>query len=114
MLAGMRGGGGEPDQGYYGCHSGLSARYNACMFKLDEYEPGTAVPITGRYELCHVLGRRTGVIQELPLGEVLPAAPRGWFWTPFPIQEPSEKGPARSVRDEGISGTKGRHRAEPN
>jgi hypothetical protein len=49
-----------PSEGRYGFCPRPSARCNAHMFKQGEYEPGPAVPITGRYELCHVLGRRTG------------------------------------------------------
>ena len=65
------------------------------MFKQGEYAPGTPVPITGRYELWHVLGRRTGVIADFPLGEVLPARPRGWFWSLVTVEEPLEIGTIR-------------------
>jgi len=83
-------GDGEPDTGHYGFSSLRPNRYDARMFKQGEYAPGTPVPITGRYELCHVLGRRTGVIADFPLGEVLPAGPRGWFWSIVTLEDPSK------------------------
>src|SRR6476660_9352727 len=86
---------GGPDTGHYGFFPVRPNGYEARMFKQGEYEPGSAVPITGRYELCHVLGRRTGVIAELPLGEVLPAGPRGWFWSLVTVEEPPERGTTR-------------------
>ena len=67
------------------------------MFKQGEYAPVTPEPITGRYELCHVLGRRTGVIADFPLGEVLPAGPRGWFWSLVTVEEPLESAMARRI-----------------
>jgi hypothetical protein len=85
----------EPDTGYYGFPSLRPNRYDARMFKQGEYASGTPVPITGRYELCHVLGRRTGVIADCPLGEVLPAGPRGWFWSLVTVDEPPENGTTR-------------------
>ena len=42
-----------------------------------------------------VLGRRTGVIADFPLGEVLPARPRGWFWSLVTVEEPLEIGTIR-------------------
>ena len=57
------------------------AGYQKPMFKQGEFQPETAVPVTGRYELYHVLGRRTGVCADFVVGQVLPAAPRGWFWS---------------------------------
>ena len=93
--AGGEEGGGEPDTGHYGFSSLRPNRYDARMFKQGEYAPGTPVPITGHYELCHVLGRRTGVIADFPLGEVLPARPRGWFWSLVTVEEPLEIGMIR-------------------
>jgi hypothetical protein len=56
------------------------SRYPARMFKQGEHEPGSAAPATGHYELCNVLGRRTGVVCNVVKGQALPAGPRGWFW----------------------------------
>ena len=47
----------------------------------NEFEPGTAAPISGTYELRHVLGKRTGQSVDLVIGQALPPAPRGWFWS---------------------------------
>jgi hypothetical protein len=47
----------------------------------NEFEPGTAAPISGRYELHHMLGNRTGEYVDLVIGQALPPAPRGWFWS---------------------------------
>ena len=47
----------------------------------NEFEPGTAAPISGTYELHHVLGNKTGQCADLVVGQVLPAAPLGWFWS---------------------------------
>ena len=51
------------------------------MFKQGEFQPETTVPVTERYELYHVLGRRTGVCADFVVGQALPAGPRGWFWS---------------------------------
>jgi hypothetical protein len=93
--AGRDEGRGEPDTGHYGFPSLCPNRYDAHVFKQDEYEPGTSVPITGRYESCHVFGRRTGVIVELPLGRVLPAGPRGWFWSLVTVEDSLKNGTSR-------------------
>jgi hypothetical protein len=47
----------------------------------NEFEPGTAAPISGTYELHHMLGNRTGEYVDLVIGQALPPAPRGWFWS---------------------------------
>ena len=47
----------------------------------NELEPGTAAPISGTYELHHMLGNRTGQYVDLVIGQALPPAPRGWFWS---------------------------------
>jgi hypothetical protein len=57
------------------------------MFKQREFPPGTTVPVTGGYELCHVLGRRTGVTGNFVQGQSLPDGPVGWFWTLAPPEE---------------------------
>jgi hypothetical protein len=51
------------------------------MFGLNEFEPGTAAPVAGTYELRHVLGKRTGLTVDLVAGEQLPSGPRAWFWS---------------------------------
>jgi hypothetical protein len=47
----------------------------------NEFEPGTAAPISDTYELHHFLGNRTGEYVDLVIGQALPPAPRGWFWS---------------------------------
>ena len=47
----------------------------------NEFEPGTAAPISGTYELHHVLGNRIGQYVDLVIGQALPSAPRGWYWS---------------------------------
>jgi hypothetical protein len=51
------------------------------MLGPNEFEPGTAAPETGTYELRLLLGGRTGECIEIAVGRPLPAAPRGWFWS---------------------------------
>jgi hypothetical protein len=38
----------------------------------NEFEPGTAAPISGKYELQHLLGNRTGEYVDLAIGQALP------------------------------------------
>jgi hypothetical protein len=47
----------------------------------NEFEPETAAPISGTYELHHMLGYRTGEYVDMVIGQALPPAPRGWFWS---------------------------------
>ena len=51
------------------------------MVTPGECPSGTAVLSSGRYELCDALGHRTGLIVEFVEGEMVPAGPKGWFWS---------------------------------
>ena len=57
------------------------------MYPPNEFEPGTAAPLSGRYELHHVLGGCTGLTVNAVAGEQLPTGPRGWFWSRLPVDE---------------------------
>jgi hypothetical protein len=57
------------------------------MYTQGEFQPGTTVPVTGRYELCNVFGCWTGVSETFLMGETLPAGPRGWFWSLMPDRD---------------------------
>jgi hypothetical protein len=58
------------------------------MFNRGEYEPGSAAPIAGRYQLHHVLGQPTDVVCEVAAGQALAKGPRGWFWSLVQASKP--------------------------
>src|SRR5262249_50754308 len=55
----------------------MIAKQNVCA-------PGTAAPVSGRYEELNVLGAASGVVIEVAEGDVLPKLPRGCTWRQAP------------------------------
>jgi hypothetical protein len=50
------------------------------MAERQEHQPGTHAPVTGQYEELNAFGTRTGRVEHVHEGELLPSAPRGFTW----------------------------------
>jgi hypothetical protein len=50
------------------------------MVERQELQPGSRAPSTGHYEELNVFGSRTGKVEHVREGELLPSAPRGFSW----------------------------------
>ena len=47
---------------------------------MTRFAPGSMVPVTGRYELYHGFGFRTGLVVNCMAGQTLPSSPKGSSW----------------------------------